>query len=500
MLAPGEFLRLLASAVGEFRREAVPELIRGIDAARCAPKEAAKALGLLRKKRWFSELEQLAGLFACVGRNEPVVLRQYSQALLDQGRLEQGESVLRRLLAVAAADPVEGPEIRGLLGRAAKQRYVATAAPGDLRDAVAAYLPDWQAEPDRNTWHGINVVALVARARRDGVDAAAGIDERAIARRILDRVTDAENPPVWDRATALEAAIALGDLDRALAWLKSYAPHPDADAFELGSTLRQLREIWQLDDTPPGRAILPILQLELLRRQGGSVELAPGLSSRGFEATYGNESAVQLEWLESLFERCKSIGRVFDPATGKPQGTGFLARADSLRPSLGLDLVFVTNSHVVSDDAIDEAPLRPEQAAVEFTRLPGRPKVLLGALRFIRRRGELDVAVLALAEAVPAAALPTTQYAPVLPQQPGKPQRIYVAGHPEGRELTVSLYDNDLAEYAGPFVRYRSPTEPGSSGAPVFNRRWDAFALHHRADRERSLNEGVLFDAIRAAG
>jgi V8-like Glu-specific endopeptidase len=49
-------------------------------------------------------------------------------------------------------------------------------------------------------------------------------------------------------------------------------------------------------------------------------------------------------------------------------------------------------------------------------------------------------------------------------------QRVYVIGHPGGRELAVSLYDNSLAEYSQQYVRYRSPTEGGNSGSPVFDR------------------------------
>ena len=60
------------------------------------------------------------------------------------------------------------------------------------------------------------------------------------------------------------------------------------------------------------------------------------------------------------------------------------------------------------------------------------------------------------------------------------------------------MYDNDLANYTPPYVRYRSPTEAGNSGSPVFNRQWGLFAVHHRALQVEQVNEGVLFDAISA--
>ena len=76
---------------------------------------------------------------------------------------------------------------------------------------------------------------------------------------------------------------------------------------------------------------------------------------------------------------------------------------------------------------------------------------------------------------------------------------MYVAGHPAGRDLEVTLYDNQLREIESPYAFYRCPTEGGNSGSPVFNGKWKAFALHHRAVDERQLNEGVLLDSIRKA-
>jgi hypothetical protein len=72
-------------------------------------------------------------------------------------------------------------------------------------------------------------------------------------------------------------------------------------------------------------------------------------------------------------------------------------------------------------------------------------------------------------------------------------------GHPKGAELAISLYDNRLVQYCEPYVHYRSPTEGGSSGSPVFTRQWRVFALHHRTRPEQQVNEGVLFGPIKTA-
>jgi V8-like Glu-specific endopeptidase len=75
-------------------------------------------------------------------------------------------------------------------------------------------------------------------------------------------------------------------------------------------------------------------------------------------------------------------------------------------------------------------------------------------------------------------------------------QRVYVVGHPKGQELAVSLYDNSLAECSEQYVRYRSPTEEGNSGSPVLDRQLSCFAVHHRALKEKQLNEGIALEAI----
>ncbi len=51
-------------------------------------------------------------------------------------------------------------------------------------------------------------------------------------------------------------------------------------------------------------------------------------------------------------------------------------------------------------------------------------------------------------------------------------------------------------------VRYTTDTEPGSSGSPVFNNRWDLIAIHHAAGRWDAganawvSNEGMRMDKI----
>jgi Trypsin-like peptidase domain/MAP3K TRAFs-binding domain len=498
-----EYLAGLQKALDEYRFKDVGRLNDGIAPADFQDKQIRTALNLHRRKRLFAELERVAGVFVMGGRGTPVVRRQYAQALLDQNRITPALGVLQAMLPEVEDDPREGPEVKGLIGRAYKQLYVNVGNSEDLIKAIRAYSPCWKSRQGDYRWHGINLAALIARAVRDRVDPQSQDEPLRIARAIRDEIEESASGAVWDYGTALEASVALGDPVAALAWAGKYVKHPDADAFELGSTLRQLKEVWRLESTPLGSPLLPVIEYAMLQRSGAV--LAPtsmtsgSLDRTGFEAVWGSDSYVFLEWLDTLYQRCASIARVFDANTGKRWGTGFLVQGDTLNPGWGTGPVFVTNAHVVSWNPADEPPLRPDDASAEFTRVPGSPKAKLGGLLYSSARIDLDVSVLRIEAPRGSSALIPSDYLPVLPKAGADPQRLYVIGHPNGGELAVSLYDNSLAGYEGSYVHYRSPTEGGQSGSPVFTRQLKLIALHHRAREELQLNEGVCLGPIRKA-
>ena len=83
--------------------------------------------------------------------------------------------------------------------------------------------------------------------------------------------------------------------------------------------------------------------------------------------------------------------------------------------------------------------------------------------------------------------------------------RVYVIGHPQGGTLSISIQDNRVVDVKAPKLHYRAPTEPGSSGSPVFNQDWELVALHHAGSKEmrslsgegvREANEGIWISAI----
>jgi V8-like Glu-specific endopeptidase len=74
--------------------------------------------------------------------------------------------------------------------------------------------------------------------------------------------------------------------------------------------------------------------------------------------------------------------------------------------------------------------------------------------------------------------------------------------HPSARFKEVSLQDNRVERILPKAVRYRTDTEPGSSGSPVFDNEWELIALHHAAgDQDPQTgkwlnNEGIRIDMV----
>jgi V8-like Glu-specific endopeptidase len=72
------------------------------------------------------------------------------------------------------------------------------------------------------------------------------------------------------------------------------------------------------------------------------------------------------------------------------------------------------------------------------------------------------------------------------------PPRLYIIGHPRGRDLELSLQDNHLLALNERVLHYRTPTEPGSSGSPVFEPEdWRVVALHHKGNELMARIDGT---------
>ena len=99
-----------------------------------------------------------------------------------------------------------------------KQRYVDEAgkasperARRNLQRSFDEYQICYHADPKANTWHGINIVALLARAEKDKIALKGATDCRDLARTILAALDQKEEesiegPYAWDLATRMESS------------------------------------------------------------------------------------------------------------------------------------------------------------------------------------------------------------------------------------------------------------------------------------------------------
>ena len=168
-MEPKQYLTELESALEQYRFGEVRALTDQIDPATFDLPQIKKALRLIRRKRRFADLEHAASLFSMAGKDDPVIRRQWCQSLLDQGRVLQALAALNLMSQKYSDEPVEGPEIRGLIGRAYKQLFVEDGDAESLRAAISAYRFDWERRQGDHRWHGINLVSLLSRAKRDGI-------------------------------------------------------------------------------------------------------------------------------------------------------------------------------------------------------------------------------------------------------------------------------------------------------------------------------------------
>ncbi len=507
------------------------------------PAEAAKLVEELRNARLYAPLLRLAEAIVRKRPDEHTVRRLYAQALIEQGQVTAAIDVLERLAARLKPGHPEHREATGLIGRAYKQMFFDARDPRSpgavaaLKAATRAYRGPFEADPP-STWHGVNLVALLACAQRRGLPAPRGLQVDAVAQRIM-AALDAVKPErqdEWHHATRAEAALALKDWPAVQSALRAYVATPSAKAFMVQSTLRQFTQVWELDKetSGPGPELVGLLQARLLAVSEGMVTLSPVELQKAkqqeqppaavLEAVLGPEGVNTWKWWKTGLDCATAVG-VVRSKMGERLGTGWLVKAADLGVTLEADnatatdgQIVVTNFHVVNPDGSHNG-ITPDQAELVFEAVDAQRAFAVRRLIWSSPPERHDVALLQLEAAVPGVTpLKLAKRLPLVEST----ARVYIIGHPGGRGLAFSLQDNALIGHEGPDagrpsipgvcrVHYRAPTEGGSSGSPVFNASgWEVIALHHSGGKAGmamlngqpgtyAANEGISIQSIRAA-
>ncbi|MFC5219893.1 trypsin-like peptidase domain-containing protein [Streptomyces coerulescens] len=180
------------------------------------------------------------------------------------------------------------------------------------------------------------------------------------------------------------------------------------------------------------------------------------------EKIIGENTLRDIALLEVALEAAQAVGRV---KTSVGVGTGFMAAPGLL----------VTNNHVIADR------WGAEGSVFDFNYQLDRYGAVAPVRSFAARQGglfytnaELDFTFIELA-GIPLDLPPLVLKA----ERARKDQRVNIIQHPGGHYKKISMQNNFVAYADERTLQYTTSTEPGSSGAPVFNNAFEVIGIHH---------------------
>ena len=225
--------------------------------------------------------------------------------------------------------------------------------------------------------------------------------------------------------------------------------------------------------------------------QIASVSIEPPQETQ-LEKVWGRNTLQSVAWLGKGLESARAVCRV---VSGSTVGTGFLLAGGRV----------MTNNHVIS--SAEEAAT----AVLEFNfeedergQVRNVTRYEIDAAGFATNK-DLDCSVMPIKTSE---ALPSLEEWGFLTLDATRPveigQHVTIIQHPLGGLKKISVTANEVVNMHDFRLHYLTDTQPGSSGAPVFDDTWSVIALHRaggnmmkNAKGERIFaNEGVLMRNI----
>lgn len=206
-----------------------------------------------------------------------------------------------------------------------------------------------------------------------------------------------------------------------------------------------------------------------------------------YEKVIGLSNLLGIAWLSHALELAAPVVRLITPAGF---GSGFLIAPDLL----------LTNNHVLPDTQSANG------TSVEFNyqvnwagELEPVRRYMLDSSYF-RTNPHLDYTIVLVKDS------PGDLYGYVDIAKRNDPtvnDFVSIIQHPQGGPKQICFTDNKVSAVFDDLVQYSTDTEPGSSGSPVFNQRWEIVGLHHRGGgltgpdgKKYFTNEGILISSI----
>ncbi len=266
--------------------------------------------------------------------------------------------------------------------------------------------------------------------------------------------------------------------------------------------LQKLSDTSPLDvDTPERVAKLlsrianhPLARMTIAESQQVTADRVQSLAPDEFrqlvqERVLGQNDLMPVSYLEYALRVARSVGRV-------------IIRSNSLRVtgygtgSMVSPRLLMTNNHVLSTS--QEARL----SQIEFnyqSDLDGKMRSAqsyeLDPDTFFTTDRELDYTIVAVQESSgDRPAVSSFGWNPLIEEQ-GKViigEYVNIIQHPAGEPKQLALRENRVVDLLDDFLHYLTDTAPGSSGAPVFNDRWELVGLHHSGVPARDNSGNIL--------
>lgn len=195
------------------------------------------------------------------------------------------------------------------------------------------------------------------------------------------------------------------------------------------------------------------------------------------ERVISGDDTLDVNYLEKGVQAGRSVCRVnINSQNGEEGfGTGFL-----IAPQ-----VLITNHHVIPDEQYASASYAEFNYEKGPNDLPLSLKVFnFEPFKLFYTNEELDYTIIWVADTSTTGSgkLQDFRHLELNPSL-GKTKEgnfVSIIQHPDGKMKKVALRQNEITNLSLPkFIRYVTDTKSGSSGAPVFNDKWEVVALHH---------------------